>query len=426
MSFLNRKQKNQIGKLSISVMLFFDRLNNNCTIGRGLFIIYKIILRWVNMSVLPVVNAIVYREKTNNVEIIDIETNRVGITANVLMTGSEEKPVLFEKPLPDLRIKIFKNVCIQGNSDVVVDNNYGFVISEESYNIEENVEIIDGLLYRTQNNICLLRNNLHHRKEHLPSGIMISGKFCNNYYHILYENFIKLIYIDDSIIPKDIPIIIDHKTLEIPSCKTIFDLLTKSAGRLIYTIESNLIYQIDVLYCMDHVNKLPPHLKDPHIPVDALYSPKALCSLREKLLPYKSQNKYSNKIFISRVSTKRRHYNESEVFGTLEKYGFSCVAPENYSFEEQLSLFNNASFIIAATGAALTNLLFVNNNCTVICFGQSTHDKVCDMPYYNTIANLNGALFYYFPRKDDILDNLHVDYEVDCVELENIVKKLLL
>ena len=425
MIFFFIKKKSQIGKLSISIMLFLNRLKNKGVVGRWLFYIYSIILRWVNMSVLPVVNATVYKEKTNNVQIKTISNNRIGVTANVLMTGSEEKTVLLEKPLPDLRLKIFENVCIQGWSDVVVDINNWFVISEESYNTEDNVEIIDGLLYRTRDNICLLRDNLRHKNEHLNAGIMISGKFNNNYYHILFENLIRLLYIDDTIIPTNIPIIIDRKTIEIPSCKTIFDILTNNLDRPVVTIESDHLYQIDVLYCLDHVNKIPPHLSNPSIPVETLYSPNALLRLREMLIPYKSNNKFPTKFFISRIGTKRRHYNEDEVYSVLKKNGFSCVAPENYSFEEQMSLFYNAEFIVAPTGAALTNLLFVNKNCTVICFGQSTHDRICDMPYYNTIANLNGALFYYFPRKSDIQEYLHVDYEVDCHELEVTIKKLL-
>lgn len=425
MNFFLIKQKSQIGKLSVNIMLFFNRLKRCGVFGRYLFYIYSVILRWVNMSVLPVVNATVYKDKTNNVQLKTIVKNRLGVTANVLMTGSEPSSVLLEKPLPDLRLKIFNNVCIQGWSDVVVDIKNWLVISEESYNTEDNVEIIDGLLYRTRDNICLLRDNLRHKNEHLNAGIMISGKFNNNYYHILYENLIRLLYIDDTIIPANTPIIIDRKTIEIPSCKTIFDILTNNMDRPVIAIESNLLYQVDVLYCLDHVNKIPPHLSNPNIPVETLYSPNALLRLREVFIPYKSNNKYPSKFFISRIGTKRRHYNEEEVYDVLKKYGFSCVAPENYSFEEQISLFNNAEFIVAASGAALTNLLFVNKNCTVICFGQSTHEHICDMPYYNTIANLNGALFYYFPRKSDVQEFLHVDYEIDCQELDATIKKIL-
>ena len=334
------------------------------------------------------------------------------------MAGSKEETKFEKKPLHDIRLKVFKNVCIQGNSDIVVDVENGLVVSEEAYYVGENVEIIDGLLYRTRNNICMLRDNLCHRKKRIHSGIMISGKFCNNYYHLLYENFNKLIYLEQMNIPNDVPFIIDRITMEIPSCKRIFEILTNNVNRPIITIESDILYQFDMLYCLDHVNILPPHIKDPHKPSAVFYSPEALKCLCNKLLPYRSMQLFANRFFISRVNTNRRHFNEKDVYGVLEKYGFSQIAPEQYSFEEQMALFNGARYIVSSSGAALSNLLFVPKDCIVICFGRSNEREVCESAIFNTIANLKGAYFFFFPRKGVVGNNIHIDFEIDCAELE--------
>ena len=425
MKFLTPKMKGRIGTVSIGLALFFYRCGNRGGLGKMLFGFYKLMMRWLNLSVLPVVNADVYNEKTGNVQITPIATNRLGVSANIIMAGNNEKTRLIEKPIPDLRLKLFENVCIQGNSDVVVDSKEGYVISEEAYNLEENLEIIDGLLYRTADNLCILRDNLRHPMEHIQAGIMISGKFCNNYYHLMYENFNKLVYLKSLDIPSDVPVIIDRKTLSIPSCKTIFDILTKGNTRPVVEIDSNKLYRFELLYCLDHVNKLPSHSKDPHKPSIALYSPQALNLLRETLLPSKSTNLYPKRIFISRVGTARRHFNEDEVFGVLQKFGFERLAPERYSFEEQMDIFNCAEYIVAGSGAALTNLLYVNSNCTVFCFGRSSYNEVCEVPIFNTIANINGARFMFFPRKAKVLDNTHVDFEIDSEKFETVIKAII-
>ena len=378
MKFLTPKRKAKIGAASMCITLFFHRMSNRSILGKCLFCFYQELLRCFNMSVLPVVNADLYKEKTGNIQISPIETNRKGVAANIIMAGSDESVILTEKAIPDLRLKVYRNVCIQGNSDVIVDVLNGVVISEEAYNLEENLEIIDGLLYRTSDNVCLLRDNLRHPKMDVSTGIMISGKFCNNYYHLMFENFIKLMYLNKLNIPQEVPIIIDRKTLSIPSCRTVFNILTENCNRPIYEIDSNKLYCFDFLYCLDHVNKLSSHSKDPHKP-----------------------------------------------FSVLQKYGFERLAPEDFSFEEQMTLFNDAKFIVAGSGAALTNLLFVNRECTVVCFGRSSYNEKCDIPVFNTIAAINGARFYFFPRKNRVVDSIHVNFEIDCGDFERQIKKIL-
>ena len=113
-------------------------------LGKSLFSFYKMLLRCFNMSVLSVVNAELYKEKTGNIQISPIETNRKGVDANIIMVGSDESAILTEKAIPDLRLKVYRNVCIQGNSDVIVDVLNGVVISEEAYNFLSKSKLFEG------------------------------------------------------------------------------------------------------------------------------------------------------------------------------------------------------------------------------------------------------------------------------------------
>lgn len=411
--------------IGMNITCFLYKHREKSTQGKVVFSVFQFILRLFNMSVFPVVNAKKYQEQVGRVELKIIEKKRKGVTANTIMAGSNENVVLSEYPLPDMRQKTFHNVCITGNSDIVVDVANGYVISEEAYDVVENNVIIDGLLFRTKNNACLLRNNMMHKGEHIPLGIMISGKFSNNYYHVMYENLIRILYVNRGFIPKDVPLIVDKKTMSIPSCKRIFDILTEELNRPVLQIESTTIYHFDILYCLDHVNKLPSHSSNPHKPSVVVYYQPALMDLRNCLIKHKSSQPFPKRVFISRANSPVRHFNEQEVFQMLSKHGFDEAFPEKLSFEEQMSLFAGAEFVVAGSGAALTNLLFVNNSCNIICFGRSSYNENCEVPIFNTLANLNGAKFLYFPRKNKVDNSIHVDYEIDCNYLEQTIYSLL-
>jgi capsular polysaccharide biosynthesis protein len=93
--------------------------------------------------------------------------------------------------------------------------------------------------------------------------------------------------------------------------------------------------------------------------------------LRETYLPKETSNqkKYPTKIYISRAKSRHRHIiNEPEVLDLITQYGFIPIFLENFSFSEQIAIFNHAEYIIAPHGSGLTNLLFCNPDTTVIEF----------------------------------------------------------
>lgn len=416
MTFIAKKKK--IGDLLIKLSIYINQISNYDIIGKTVLIMYKFILQIFNMNLLPIVNAELYKLKNNNINLTLIENKREGITANIIMAHDITDIKLQSYKLPDIYLKEFNDVYIQGNSDIIIDIKNKCIINEKAYNNSNQDIIIDGALYRASKNVGLLRSNLKQKKKNINCGIMISGKFCNNYYHIMYENLIRLIYLDKINIPTDIPIIIDRKTISIPSCKKIFDILTEGSDRGTLTIDDDKLYHFKKLYYIDHINKLPTHSIISSEDSLAVYSRNAIITLREKLIKYKSEKKFYKRIFISRKNSKRRQYNEDDIYEILKKYDFIKIFPEEYSFEEQISIFNNADFIVTGSGAALTNLLFINQNCIIICFGRSSYNEKKETPIFNTIANINGGSFFYFPRKNKIDNNIHSNYIIDSKDFE--------
>jgi capsular polysaccharide biosynthesis protein/glycosyltransferase involved in cell wall biosynthesis/SAM-dependent methyltransferase len=73
-------------------------------------------------------------------------------------------------------------------------------------------------------------------------------------------------------------------------------------------------------------------------------------------------------IYVSRaeVKDKRRFVNEQELIDTLKPVGFEALSPERYTPKQQIRLFSNARVIVGPIGAALTNICFSPEGCTVI------------------------------------------------------------
>jgi capsular polysaccharide biosynthesis protein len=72
-------------------------------------------------------------------------------------------------------------------------------------------------------------------------------------------------------------------------------------------------------------------------------------------------------IYISRKGFPTRlMVNEADLIKRLKNLGFTIIAPENYSIEQQIRIFSRAKIIVGEIGAGLANIIFAPSGCTVI------------------------------------------------------------
>jgi len=89
--------------------------------------------------------------------------------------------------------------------------------------------------------------------------------------------------------------------------------------------------------------------------------PKWVCEwLREKFLPFaKPVPSIGKRVFISRSNAAaRRIANEEELVASLAPTGFTPVVLEDYTVDEQISIFANASFVIGPMGSGNSAAIF--------------------------------------------------------------------
>ncbi|MDB9511537.1 glycosyltransferase family 61 protein [Kamptonema animale CS-326] len=80
-----------------------------------------------------------------------------------------------------------------------------------------------------------------------------------------------------------------------------------------------------------------------------------------------SSSKYPKRLYIKRGKVDHREViNDNEVVEYLESIGFESLTMQGRTIQEQAEIYYNADAIISVCGSALTNLMFIRENITVI------------------------------------------------------------
>ncbi len=409
----------------VNITYCLQRVSKKNALFSLFYRVYKLFLRII--SIYPY-QAISHSEyvKYNSTSIIQpITDERVCYTSNTVFDDSESDSQLIPVTAPKLYLAIHKNVRISGNSDLIIDVSNKFAINDFASSVQPPFGNRDGILFRQKNTLLLLKFDENADCQVYDSGIMITGKFSSNYYHVMYEILIKMLIVDELKIQQDIPFVIDKVILKVNSFHDIFITLNRTNRKYI-AIENNDNYEFKSLYYISPVNIIPPHVIDPdrfNIR-DVVFDLSYLKLLRDRLLTIKSKKIFSKRIYLSRKKSSRRSFNEDDVISCLNSYDFEVVSPEDYSLADQISMFNGAEIIVGGVGAAMTNLLFCNATCQIICLNSM---KVI-IPVFSTIAFAQGArMRCLVGQKSKIFksNDVHSDYFIDVRELKKNINTLL-
>jgi len=137
-------------------------------------------------------------------------------------------------------------------------------------------------------------------------------------------------------------------------------------AKIISPFGQNYYIQADELIVPSHACIINPQL---WTPLCGYYlSPWIINYLQTKFLPIaqNSTQPFCKKVFISRKNSSRHMTNEDEIFALFKPLGFKRYFLENMSLQEQITLFHNATTIIATNGSSLTNQLFCKPNTNII------------------------------------------------------------
>ena len=135
-----------------------------------------------------------------------------------------------------------------------------------------------------------------------------------------------------------------------------------------------------------------------------------------------SDNKGTRKIYISRADTNRRSLtNEGEVIQHLKAQNFEILVCSELSVQEQMKIFSEAELVVAPHGGALSNIVFCNNNVTIVELFQENYLNRC----FKAIAEALNLSYYALVNQciDKQLSHHESTFSVNLDELDNLLKK---
>lgn len=224
------------------------------------------------------------------------------------------------------------------------------------------------------------------------------------YYHWFCDVLPRLYNVQD-ILPYDTRFII-HKNLPSWMSKSL-ELMDIPLSRC-YGFDGGIPLKIQTLYFA------------PPVAMTGDHNPEALRWVRDRMLQgigRVASKTPSLKLYVSRSAARCRHLvNEHELMEAIEPLGFQLVQPERLSFEEQITLFSQAEWIIGPHGAGLTNMLYAPIGTRVIEIFEPSILRRC---YYQMSKALNHNHYIVVGDQKQNLENEPNIY-LQCPNIDDI------
>lgn len=340
-------------------------------------------------------------------------------------------------PEVDIRLYQLRNVyCnIEGANFISQDLRYVY-IEEFPYVTCQEANYKAGFLVRHDTQDAYIKNIKKNTAINIKSALFLGGNGSFNFYHWMLEIAPKLLQLSDQdMIDNHIDTIVVNQCVEdndnyrwiLEQCVTHLNHIN-----IIYAKPSEL-YFIENLFFINTFNQTVFNYNSDFDRYRTLtiFNYDSVMDFRKRLLQAAKQENKSfklrdnKKIFILRSKDSvsaynRRDYNQDEVFEFFKNEGFEGFYPDQFSLSEQISVFNNAEFIVGPTGASWSNLLFTNKGTKAISWLPK------QLKYFDTycsLAHLMG-LDMHFLQYETIGRHAHGPYNLDINDVKMLYQNM--
>jgi len=258
-------------------------------------------------------------------------------------------------------------------------------------------------------------------EQTIDSGVFLGGNGAFNYYHWIVELLSKLEFVEDD----GRPLLVSDDVDRIP---TFQEALTLVAGaRSVVFLKQEATYRVAHLLHVQSPSICPFNLRSGEAfeVRDFLLRPSSIDFLRRRLLraPTPQRSSTRRRLFFARKAV-RRGYNQDEIFTLFERRGFEKVYMEDLSLREQIDAVRSADMLAGPTGAAWTNLLFVERGTRCICWMAEEQRGFAG---YSNLAHAVGAELRYVTFRTGVTDSQRlymIDYRLDPGDVERELDEL--
>jgi hypothetical protein len=251
-------------------------------------------------------------------------------------------------------------------------------------------------------------------EQHVESGVFLGGNGAFNYYHWLVELLPKLEFVNED----DAPLLVSD---DVERIATFREALRRVAGaRKVVFLRQDLTYRVSRLIYIESPSICPFNLRsgEEFRVQDFIVRAASIQFLRDHILgsspPHVSTRR---RLFLARKSA-RRDYNQDEIFAVCRRYGFDKVYMEDMSLQEQIEAIRSAEMIAGPTGAAWTNLIFVEPGTRCLCWMA---EEQRGFAAYSNLARAVGAELRYVTYVTGVSDSdrlYFLNYRLDPADVE--------
>ncbi len=248
----------------------------------------------------------------------------------------------------------------------------------------------------------------------LPEAVSLMSATAPNYAHWLTEVLPKAALWGRLGCSPEVPLLVD--TGLHPNIMRTLELALPESQRIVL-VPRNQVLAIQKLHDVTAPGHIPfePRQGDCPPRSHGTFSGQALQMMIETVkssLGLRDSDPQDQVIYIRRNSGARNIINREEMDAFVAQQGWTVVAPERLTFDEQVRVFHGAKMVIGPTGAAMANLLFARPGCRVGVM-MSTHPATPYYYWHNMVDSL-GVTVEYILCEPDAQDEgaVHCDFSV--------------
>jgi capsular polysaccharide biosynthesis protein len=328
---------------------------------------------------------------------------------------------------PEIYVSTLLHAELRGGSNLVLTNSsavhhdlYDFVrdYTSEELHLRSHVD-------PSRNRVRLLIDDPN--PEFIPEAAVFLDACSKNYAHWLTEVLPRLAMFCREKKFEQIPVVVDHDLH-----KNIMESLVLVAGssREILTVPIGCKLKVGKLLVTSVAGYVPFERrigsgKKGHS--HGVFSPIAFESIRKIAVDARlteSSQDLPKKLYLRRNSGIRLIKNIEKLESLLMTQGFVIVEPEKLDFFQQVRLFSNASVVVASSGAALANMIFMPKGAKLIVL-ISEHPET-SYGYWQNMACASGCEVVYVIGKREASGegSIHADFEIDLRDVRACLKSV--
>lgn len=337
------------------------------------------------------------------------------------LTCQSNKKTSFKTIIPEANLYKFNNAIINTNCSHIILTEHAIFERIKNANINY-CDYSTGIIKWHNHENTVIRYNKE--KMHIDRAIFLGGNGVFNYYHWLIEVSPKILLLNSRLLEKyNIKsLILDERVEKTPSFQKILTLYLKEKNinlEIIY-LDHRIDLYVDELFYINNENNIVFNsteiLSSPDF---SIISSSQIREIREIILrsnPCQTKD-FPKKIFLARKQSAARSYNQEEVLKYFISLNFTPLYLEDYSFYEQVTIFNNAEFIVGPSGAAWSNIIFCSSECKAISW-LPTH--LSKFSIFSTLAAFNNCELKFIITSSDDSNDIHSSYYLNLEDVKNL------